>query len=214
MAGGLTVTIKTTEEDEKSDGATICAIVEPPWRDGTVRGGGWPSELQEQGFQNEGYISYNQFTDRFLVLCKQFHEPCEETSRRGRSLEEIKDETVHFETDVDIGNSCPADIVVSKSDGVLPYPRDGFIDPPVYVTSYNIKDNTVTVDVKNTWDGQIDTIFYSYKTDMFTQKCFKGTDVRPGQKHVEEGIEISCYVMSPQARLRICLQDTNLTTLK
>jgi hypothetical protein len=64
--------------------------------------------------------------------------------RRGCGFEATAE--LYFEADVDIGDSCPADIVVTKTDGVIQYPKDDGIDPPVNIISRQI--SSVTVEMK------------------------------------------------------------------
>lgn len=206
---GLDVTIETTEKDGESDGVTICAFVEPPYGNGGVRpvdrGGKWMQQLIDQGFERKGKISYiSTDPERLHVLCKLMSEPCEEGSRRGRSLKAI--EELNFETDVDIGDSCPADVAVLNTVGVTPYPRDGIIDPPVNIISQD--KSTVTVEIVNNWDKHIEKMFLSYRTDNFSSKCFEETEVLVGQ--ATDPLTIQCKVTSPYAFLRICLQDDDL----
>lgn len=161
-------------------------------------------QLLEQGFEPNGNISYNQYLpDRLLVLCKLMREPCEENSRRGRGLAAVIEE-LNFEVDVDIGDECPADIYLRKTDGITPYPGDGDSDPPVNILSQDIE--SVTVEVKNTWGKPIEKIFYSYKTTVWTPHCFEETDV----DYDIADIVIKCNTLVPVALLTICLQDTDL----
>jgi len=71
--------------------------------------------------------------------------------------------------------------------------------------------STVKVSLNQGWDQlgdediPIDHIFYSFRPDTFDDKCYEETNIREGT--IFDTVTISCNVLTPYAKLEICLVD-------
>ncbi|VEU35157.1 unnamed protein product [Pseudo-nitzschia multistriata] len=74
--------------------------------------------------------------------------------------------------------------------------------------------STVTVDLEQHWStsffvdegAAIDSIFYSFKEGLFSQKCYEEPNVRNNGMAFDT-ITISCNLLTPVAYLEICVAD-------
>lgn len=102
--------------------------------------------------------------------------------------------------------SCPSDIKVLRTSGVTAYPPEDARFQPVKIVSQDV--TSVTVELKQAWDGPIDRFFYEYRKNEFSNQCFEETGIPdiPGTI-IDRGFQIQCNELKPTAFLRICLQD-------
>jgi len=103
--------------------------------------------------------------------------------------------------------SCPEDITLMSATGVTDFPIEN--KPVVEIFSQDT--STVTVGLNQEWtNGQksVDFIFYEYKENIFSNKCYEENDV--DGRSLFDTITISCDIMSPYAHLKICVADNTL----
>jgi hypothetical protein len=97
---------------------------------------------------------------------------------------------------------CPEDIIIANKSGETNFPAEN--NPVVNILSQN--KSTVTVALAQEWTNKsVDSIFYEYKENMWSNKCYEEIDVNGGA--IFETITISCNIMTPVAFLEICVAD-------
>ena len=103
---------------------------------------------------------------------------------------------------------CPADILLSRTDG------NYTINLQESIKILEQTKSTVTVRLYNaftTSDDVIDSIFFKYKEDEWSDKCFESQNVDGGSSY--EDITIQCMHTVPAARLLICVADQGFQPL-
>uniref|UniRef100_A0A6V0CXB9 DUF7633 domain-containing protein n=1 Tax=Pseudo-nitzschia australis TaxID=44445 RepID=A0A6V0CXB9_9STRA len=96
---------------------------------------------------------------------------------------------------------CPQDITLIKQKGLTDFPINEAI------TFVKQDTSTVTVELNQAWTStsSVDSIFYSFRRDKFSEVCYEAQNV--GNNAVYDTIEIQCEVLSPHATLEICVAD-------
>jgi len=100
--------------------------------------------------------------------------------------------------------SCPEDITLLTTSGITDFPVGN--KPVVEIIRQDT--STVTVGLNQEWtSGQksVDKIYYQYKENLFSNKCYAENDVVG--RSLFDTITISCNVMTPYAHLTICVAD-------
>ena len=103
---------------------------------------------------------------------------------------------------------CKEEVKVQKMDGELPID----VDQAVRIISQDT--STVTVDLVNSWstpNTTVDSIFYQYKENHFSQKCYEEQNV-DGMEVYVDALKIQCMAMVPVAYIDICVADNGGVT--
>jgi len=106
--------------------------------------------------------------------------------------------------------SCPEDVTLVTTVGETDWPSaagGGNNKPVVEIVSQDT--STVTVSLNQEWTSEqqsVDSIFYSYKPSVWSQKCYEEQRV-VGQSSFADTITIQCNVLTPYAFLQICVAD-------
>mmetsp|Transcript_14978 Transcript_14978/g.30627 ORF Transcript_14978/g.30627 Transcript_14978/m.30627 type:complete len:369 (+) Transcript_14978:126-1232(+) len=104
--------------------------------------------------------------------------------------------------------SCPGDIKLLQTHGVTGFPAD---NAGIRIKSQGT--TTVKVELDQLWTSgstaTVDSIFYNYKTSLFTEQCFEKLNVVGGgtTDSIYDTIDITCNVITPIAYLEICVAD-------
>lgn len=103
--------------------------------------------------------------------------------------------------------ACPEDITIVRTSGVTDFPID--INAAEIVRQAG---TTVTVGLNQQWTSSlsqsVDAIFYRYKESIWSNKCYKETNVKGGV--LFDTVTIQCNIMSPYAFLEICVVDDDV----
>ena len=104
--------------------------------------------------------------------------------------------------------SCPGDIKLVRTHGVTGFPAE---NAGIRIKSQGT--TTVKVELDQLWTSgntaTIDSIFYNYKTSLFSEECFEKQNVVGGEttNSIYDTIDITCNVLMPIAYLEICVAD-------
>jgi len=96
---------------------------------------------------------------------------------------------------------CAQDITVLKTNGLTE------VDLGKAVRILNQDTSTVTVRLYQAWTAAdaVDSIFYNYRENVFSDRCGEANTVHGGTHY--EDITIHCYETKPVAELEICVMD-------
>jgi len=100
--------------------------------------------------------------------------------------------------------ACPEDVKIIHMDGITE------VDPGQAIRILNQDTQSVTVRLYNGWtstEEEVDKIFYTYKHDVFSQKCHDATDILGSVNY--DDITIQCHHMVAFAELDICVVDVD-----
>lgn len=101
-------------------------------------------------------------------------------------------------------NYCPQDIF--KTDGDTNFPEKTNEDPsgaPITIVGQDA--STVTVELRQQWFPNVDSIHYAFQEYKSREKCYEETFVEMGELY--DTVTIQCDSENPWAELAICLSD-------